>query len=83
MVIWDGSPHQWFGPDEPPCCLMTAKDDATGKLIAAQFFAFEGTAGIYGFSKRWSTTTGFLCQFIRIGMEVFTAMMIIGLWRSS
>ncbi len=45
MVIWDGSPHPWFGSNEPPCCLMTARDDATGKIIAARFFPFEGTAG--------------------------------------
>ena len=45
MVLWDGSPHLWFGPDQPPCCLMAAMDDATGKIVAAQFFPFEGTAG--------------------------------------
>jgi transposase len=45
MVLWDGSPHLWFGPDHPPCCLMAAMDDATGRLLSAQFFPFEGTAG--------------------------------------
>jgi transposase len=45
MVLWDGSPHLWFGPERPPCCLMAAMDDATGKIVAAQFFPFEGTAG--------------------------------------
>jgi len=45
MVLWDGSPHPWFGPDPPPCCLMAAIDDATGKLLAARFFPFEGSAG--------------------------------------
>ncbi len=45
MVLWDGSPHHWFGPEQPPCCLMAAKDDATGKIVAARFFPFEGTAG--------------------------------------
>src|SRR4030042_284722 len=43
--LWDGSPHPWFGPDRPPCCLMAAIDDATGKLLAARFFPFEGSAG--------------------------------------
>ena len=32
MVLWDGSPHQWFGPHHPPCCLMAALDDATVRL---------------------------------------------------
>lgn len=45
MVLWDGSPHPWFGPDLPPCCLMAAMDDATGKLLAARFFPFEGSSG--------------------------------------
>jgi hypothetical protein len=45
MVLWDGSPHPWFGPDLPPCCLMAALDDATGAILAARFFVFEGTEG--------------------------------------
>jgi hypothetical protein len=45
MVLWDGSPHLWLGPDHPPCCLMAAIDDATGKLLAARFFPFEGSSG--------------------------------------
>jgi len=39
MVLWDGSPHPWFGPNHPPCCLMAAIDDATGKLLAASFLS--------------------------------------------
>ena len=45
MVLWDGSPHPWFGPNLPPCCLMAAIDDATGGILAARFFPFEGTEG--------------------------------------
>ena len=45
MVLWDGSPHRWFGPNYRPCCLMVALDDATGALLAARFFPFEGTEG--------------------------------------
>ena len=45
MVLWDGSPHDWFGPDHPPCCLLVAMDDATGAVLAARFFPFEGSAG--------------------------------------
>ena len=41
MVLWDGSPHRWFGPERDPCCLMAAMDDATGKCVAARFFDFE------------------------------------------
>ncbi len=45
MVLWDESPHSWFGPDSVPCCLMAAMDDATGALLAARFFPFEGSCG--------------------------------------
>ncbi len=51
MVLWDGSPHPWFGRDLPPCCLMAAIDDATGKLLAARFFPFEGSAGYFWLLK--------------------------------
>jgi transposase len=45
MVLWDGSPHPWLGLEHPPCCLMAAIDDATGKLLAARFCPFEGSSG--------------------------------------
>lgn len=41
MVQWDGSPHHWFGPQQPPCCLMAAIDDAGSKLLAALFVPEE------------------------------------------
>ena len=45
MLQWDGSPHRWFGPDRPPCCLMAAVDDATGILAAALFVSAESSLG--------------------------------------
>jgi len=45
MVLWDGSPHKWFGDDEDPCCLMAAIDDATGELLEAFFIEYEGSFG--------------------------------------
>lgn len=52
MVLWDGSPHPWFGPEYPPCYLMAAIDDATGKLLAARFFPFEGASGYLWLLKK-------------------------------
>lgn len=43
LLQWDGSPHQWFGPQHPPSCLMAAVDDATSKLIAAFFTQAESS----------------------------------------
>jgi transposase len=37
MMLWDGSPHRWFGPERPACCLLAAIDDATGKALALHF----------------------------------------------
>jgi len=43
MMQWDGSPHHWFGPQEPPCCLMSAIDDAESRLLAALFVPVESS----------------------------------------
>ena len=45
MVLWDGSPHRWFGKEKEPCCLMAAIDDATGKLCEAFFLPYECSFG--------------------------------------
>jgi transposase len=41
LVQWDGSPHHWFGPNQPPCCLMAAVDDATTKFLCGFFVPSE------------------------------------------
>jgi transposase len=41
MMLWDGSPHHWFGEEAPACCLMAAIDDATGKVLGAHFCPAE------------------------------------------
>jgi transposase len=58
MVLWDGSPHPWFGSEHPPCCLMAAMDDANGKVLAARFFPFEGSAGYFWLLKHMVKTYG-------------------------
>ena len=46
MVLWDGSPHRWFGQDNPAVTLMAAVDDADGELLAA-FFTPQETSEAY------------------------------------
>ncbi len=43
MMLWDGSPHHWFGEAHAACCccLMAAIDDATGTVLAAFFCPAE------------------------------------------
>jgi transposase len=43
MVLWDGSPHRWLGPQCPELTLMAAVDDADGELLAAFFVPNETT----------------------------------------
>jgi len=45
MVQWDGSPHPWFGPSRPPCCLLIAVDDASGRILGALFVPTECAEG--------------------------------------
>jgi transposase len=58
MVLWDGSPHQWFGKDNPPCCLMAAIDDATGELCEAFFLPYECSFGYLKLLKAMVTRYG-------------------------
>jgi transposase len=43
----DGSPHRWFGPDQPACTLLVAIDDATGTVPAAVFREQEDAQGYF------------------------------------
>lgn len=43
MMLWDGSPHHWLGRERPPCCLMAAMDDATGKVLGLRFVPRESS----------------------------------------
>jgi len=50
MVLWDGSPHTWFG--ETRCCLMAAMDDANGTILAAVFVENECSWGYLELLRR-------------------------------
>jgi len=43
MMLWDGSPHHWLGPDQAPCCLMAAMDDATSQVLGLVFVPHESS----------------------------------------
>ena len=58
MVLWDGSPHRWFGKDHAPCCLMAAMDDATGTLCEAFFLPYECSFGYLTLLKAMVTRYG-------------------------
>jgi transposase InsO family protein len=41
LLLWDGSPHHWFGQEQPECNLTAVIDDATGALLYGVFSAEE------------------------------------------
>ncbi|MFY9673106.1 MAG: ISNCY family transposase [Terriglobales bacterium] len=45
LVQLDGSPHDWLESRGPRLTALGLQHDATGKILAAQFFASESAAG--------------------------------------
>jgi transposase len=45
LVQLDGSPHDWLEGRGPQLTVLGMQDDATGKILAAQFFPSESTFG--------------------------------------
>ncbi|MET0501475.1 MAG: ISNCY family transposase, partial [Candidatus Binatia bacterium] len=41
LLLWDGSPHHWFGDQQGPCNLTAVIDDATGALLHGVFTVEE------------------------------------------
>ena len=45
LIQLDGSPHDWLQGRGPRLTALGLQDDATGKILAAQFFPSESAAG--------------------------------------
>ena len=58
MMLWDGSPHRWFGHEYGPCCLMAAIDDATGKALALRLVPQESSHGYLDLLERVTSRYG-------------------------
>jgi transposase len=52
MMLWDGSPHRWFGKGNAACCLMAAIDDATSEVLALLFTECECSWGYFELLRR-------------------------------
>lgn len=52
MMLWDGSPHHWFGKSHTPCCAMAAMDDARGSVLALFFVEYECSWGYFELLRR-------------------------------
>lgn len=62
MMLWDGSPHHWFGKEHSPCCLMAAMDDATGKILAALLCRIECSWGYLALLQQVVAEHGVPCS---------------------
>ena len=58
MMLWDGSPHRWFGPGMEACCAMAAMDDATGKILGLFFTEAECSWAYLELLRRVITSYG-------------------------
>lgn len=47
LIQLDGSPHDWLEGRGPQLSALGMQDDATGKILAAQFFLSETTEGYF------------------------------------
>jgi len=52
LLQLDGSPHDWLEGRGPRLTALGMQDDATGKILAAQFFPAETTAGYFHLLQR-------------------------------
>src|SRR6266704_1158534 len=52
LVQLDGSPHDWLEGRGPRLTALGLQDDATGKILAAQFFPAETAAGYFCLLQR-------------------------------
>src|SRR5712692_9442198 len=52
LVQLDGSPHDWLESRGPVLTALGMQDDATGKILAAQFFLSESTEGYFHLLQR-------------------------------
>jgi transposase len=52
MLQLDGSPHDWLQGRGPRLTLLGYQDDATGKVVAAEFFSSEESLGYFRLLRR-------------------------------
>jgi len=52
MLQLDGSPHDWLQGRGPRLTLLGYQDDATGKVVAAEFFSSEESFGYFLLLRR-------------------------------
>lgn len=72
LLFLDGSPHHWFGPQYPPCCLLLASDDATGQPLYGKFQPQEDRDGCFDVCYHVFAKFGLPCAFYLDRASQFT-----------
>src|SRR6266705_5443090 len=66
LVQLDGSPHAWLEGRGPRLTALGFQDDATGKILAAQFFSAETSQGYFrllqSLLRRFGVPLAFYCD---------------------
>ena len=70
MVLLDGTPFRWLGPDQPPLCLLGAQDDATGAILALTLRPTEDLHGYAVLMREVFLTHGLPVKFYGDGTGV-------------
>lgn len=70
MVLLDGSPFCWLGPEQPAMSLLGALDDATGAILALTLRATEDLHGYAVLMHEVFTTHGLPVKFYGDGTSV-------------
>ncbi len=67
MIQLDGSPHDWFEGRGPSCTLLVFIDDATSKIVWAEFASAESREGVmkatYGYFKKYGLPVSFYVDY--------------------
>lgn len=63
LVQLDGSEHRWFEARGPKCALVAFVDDATSRLLWAEFFPVEDTLSLMRGARNYLLRNGRPCAF--------------------
>src|ERR1700739_1709143 len=83
LVQLDGSPHDWLEGRGPQLTALGMQDDATGKILAAQFFPSETTFGYLCLLRQLLRATACRWLFTAIIVASSSVMMTSGRSKNS
>src|SRR5260370_239896 len=83
LVQLDGSPHDWLEGRGPQLTALGMQDDATGKILAAQFFPSEPRLAISACCANCCAVSACRWLFTAITAASSSATMTTGQWKNS